>query len=289
MLPAFTARTDKAGNVPALRNRFGFIDLPSSARHTCTMEYDISRLLDDWEYQPGQVVVRRFKGKDGKDKIQLRVDLGLLQMNAEGRPDGKRPFGHPSLLEYHTSRLYKYVAAHGGSDEGFKLNAEDCAKMQLEALQYHHRYICLLQLEDHSSVIRDAERNLSVFDFVSKHAENEELAWSLQQFRPQLLMVLTRARGSQALEAKDYTMAIQHVEHGLEEIRAFYREHGRSEGAESSPEVQSLETWLGEIRAHRPLSRREKLERALQEAVSSEDYEKAAKMRDALRNLKPAE
>ena len=54
----------------------------------------------------------------------------------------------------------------------------------LEALQYHHRYICLLQLEDHSSVIRDAERNLSVFDFVTKHAENEELAWSLQQFAP---------------------------------------------------------------------------------------------------------
>jgi UvrB/uvrC motif len=253
------------------------------------MEYDISRLLDEWEYQPGQVVVRRFKGKDGKDKIQLRVDLGLLQMNAEGRPDGKRPFGHPSLLEHHTARLYKYVAAHDGSDDGFKLNAEDCAKLQLEALQYHHRYICLLQLEDHSAVIRDAERNLSVFDFVSKHAENEELAWSLQQFRPQLLMILTRARGSEALEAKDYTLAVQHVEQGLEQIRTFYREHGRSDAADSSPEVQSLETWLGEIRSRRPLSRREKLERALQDAVNSEDYEKAAKMRDALRNLKPAE
>jgi len=223
------------------------------------MDFDISRLLEDWDYQPGQVVVRRFKGKDGKEKIQLRVDLGLLQMNAEGRP------------------------------EGFKLNAEDCAKLQLEALQFHHRYICLLQLEDHSAVIRDAERNLRVFDFVSKHAENEELAWSLQQFRPQLLMVLTRARGSEALQAKDYALAIQHVEEGVEQIRAFYREHSRSEAAESGPEVQSLETWLGEIRARRPLSRREKLERALQDAVRTEDYEKAAKMRDALKNLKPAE
>ena len=253
------------------------------------MDFDISRLLDDWDYQPGQVVVRRFKGKDGKQKIQLRVDLGLLQMNAEGRPDGKRPFAHPSLLEYHKARLYKYVAAHDGSDEGFKLNAEDCAKLQLEALQYHHRYICLLQLEDYSAVIRDAERNLTVFDFVSKHAENEELAWSLQQFRPQLLMVLTRARGSEALQVKDYALAIQHVEEGLEQIRTFYREHARSDAAEAGPEVQSLEAWLGEIRSHRPLSRREKLERALQDAVRSEDYEKAAKMRDALKNLKPAE
>jgi hypothetical protein len=253
------------------------------------MDFDISQLLDHWQYQPGQVVVRRFKAKDGKEKLQLRVDLGLLQMNAEGRPDGKRPFGHPSLLEYYQARLYKYVAAHDGSDEGFQLNAEDCTKLQLEALQYHHRYICLLQLEDHSAVIRDAERNLNVFDFVSKHAESEELAWSLQQFRPQLLMVLTRARGSEALKVNDYTMAIQHIEAGLEEIRAFYREHGRSDASESCPEVQSLEAWLEEIRTQRPLSRREKLERALQDAVRSEDYEKAAKMRDELRNLKPAE
>lgn len=253
------------------------------------MDFDISQLLDHWQYQPGQVIVRRFKAKDGKEKIQLRVDLGLLQMNAEGRPDGKRPFGHPSLLEYYQARLYKHVAAHDGSDEGFQLNAEDCAKLQLEALQYHHRYICLLQLEDHSAVIRDAERNLNVFDFVSKHAENEELAWSLQQFRPQLLMVLTRARGSEAVKANDYSMAIQHIEAGLEQIRAFYREHGRSEASESGPEVQSLEAWLEEIRAERPLSRREQLERALQDAVRAEDYEKAAKMRDALRNLKSAE
>jgi hypothetical protein len=253
------------------------------------MDFDISHLLEQWEYEPGQVVVRRFKAKNGKEKIQLRVDLGLLQMNAEGRPDGKRPYGHSSLLDYYRARLHKYVAAHDGSDEGFKLKAEDCARLQFEALQYHHRYICLLQLEDHGGVVRDAERNLAVFDFVTKHAESEEMAWSLQQFRPQLLMVLTRARGSQALKVDDYSMAIQHVEDGLEQIRTFYREHGRSDTSDASPEVQSLENWLEEIRAKRPLSRREQLEHDLHEAVTREDYEKAARVRDALRNLKPAE
>ena len=233
--------------------------------------------------------MRRFKAKDGREKIQLRVDLGLLQMNAEGRPDGKRPFGHPSLFEYYRARLHRYVAAHDGSDEGFKLKPEDCARLQLEALQYHHRYICLLQLEDHAGVIRDAERNLAVFDFVSQHAESEELAWSLQQFRPQLLMVLTRARAAQALQSDDYAMAVQQIEEGLEKIRAFCHEHGRGDAAETSGEVQSLESWLEEIRAKRPLSRREKLERALHEAINREDYERAAKVRDELRSLKPAE
>jgi hypothetical protein len=253
------------------------------------MDFDISQLLENWEYQPGQVVVRRFKGQDGKEKIQLRVDLGLLQMNAEGRPDGKRPFGYASLYEYFQARLYKHVAGHGGSDEGFKLKAEDCAKLQLEALQFHHRYICLLQLEDYAGVIRDAERNLAVFDFVEKHAETEELAWSLRQFQPQLLMILIRARGSQALQAQDYTLAIRLVEEGLEQIRAFYRETAGAEAAEQSGETVALEDWLTEIRAKRPLSRRERLERALTEAVRSEDYERAAKVRDELKNLGPEE
>src|SRR5438132_7100863 len=250
------------------------------------MDYDISHLLDQWEYQPGQVVVRRFKGKDGRDRIQLRVDLGLLQMFAEGRPDGRRPFGQPSLFEHHQARLYKYVAAHNGSDEGFRLKPEEVAKLQLEALQYHHRYICLLQLEDYAAVIRDAERNLAVFEFVGKHAANEDLAWALRQFQPQLLMILTRAQGTQALQGDDYAMAIQYVEEGTEKIRSFYRDHSRGELADQSGEVQSLENWLEEIRSKRPLSPREKLERALHDAVTSENYEKAAQVRDALKNLK---
>jgi hypothetical protein len=253
------------------------------------MDFDISHLLEHWEYQPGQVVVRRFKAKDGQEKIQLRVDLGLLQMNAEGRPDGKRPFGYTSLLEYHQARLYKHLAAHEGSDEGFLLKPEECAKLQLEALQYHHRYICLLQLEDYAGVIRDAERNLAVFDFVEKHAESDELAWSLRQFQPQLLMILTRARGAQALKSDDYTQAFRLIDEGLEQIRAFYREHANAEAAEQSSEILSLEDWLEEVRARRPLSQRERLERALNEAVKNENYEKAAQVRDELKNLESAE
>jgi hypothetical protein len=253
------------------------------------MDFDISRLLEDWDYEPGQVVVRRFKAKDGTQKIQLRVDLGVLQMNAEGRPDGKKPFGNTSLLEYHQSRLYKHLAAHAGSASGFKLNAEDCAKLQLEALQYHHRYICLLELGDFAGVVRDAERNLAVFDFVAQHAESDDLAWSLRQFEPQLLLILTRARGAQALKAEDFRLAVESVEDGIERIRAFYSNCPQPEAAEQSSEILSLEEWLEQIRSKRPLSRREKLERALNEAVRLENYEQAARVRDELRSLKPTE
>lgn len=253
------------------------------------MVFDISHLLDGWDYVPGQVVVRRFVGKDGREKIQLRVDLGILQMNAEGRPDGKRPYGHPSLLEFHEARLKQHRAQHDGNDEGFSLKAEDCSRLQVEALQFHHRYICLLQLEDYPAALRDTARNLKVFDFVQRYAESDEMAWALQQFRPQLLMIDTRARATQSLKAGSYSSAISHVEAGIEGIREFYQEFGRTDLTEHSAEIQTLEQWLEDLRRQRPLTRREQLELDLSEALQREDYETAARVRDELRNLEASE
>jgi hypothetical protein len=254
------------------------------------MSFDISPLLDQWDYQPGQVVVRKFRGNDGLEKIQLRVDLGLLQMNAQGRPDGKHPYGRESLLEYYQAQLEKFRQERRGDEQAFRLTPEDCARLQQEAIQYHHRYICLFQLEDYDGVLRDTDRNLKVFDFVQRHAGSEEIAWALQQFRPQLLMMRIRARGAVALKANRYDQVLQLVESGLEEIRQFYREHERLDLMEQSGEILSLESWVQEIQKEmqtkRPVSPRERLEHALSEAVRNEDYEKAAEVRDALRNLK---
>ena len=263
------------------------------------MKFDISRLLDTWEYKPGQVQVRRLKGRDGVHKIQLRLDLGILQMNAEGRPDGKRPLAHESLFHHFVSQLEKHRAAHDGSDEDFALNAEDCARLQQEAIQYHHRYICFYQLGDYAAVIRDTTRNLEVFDFVDEFAETDELSWALQQFRPQLLLMVTRAKGMIALEKKEFAAAAREVETGIAALREFYTAFERPDLAEQSGEIHSLEQWLenlrnnSEKRSDKPegepplvLTERQKLERALQDAVSREDYEQAARVRDALKNLK---
>lgn len=247
------------------------------------MNFDISNLLENWDYQPGQIIVRKLTGRDGTGKIQLRVDLGLLQMNAEGRPDGKRPMGHPSLFEYQEVRLKKHMEEHGG-DDNFRLKGDDCAKLQLEALQFHHRYICLLELQDFDAVVRDTSRNLAVFNFVARYAESEELAWALQQFRPQLLLIQVRAKAGKKLAAKRHRDAIQEIEHGIAEIKQFYSESGRGD-TEPSAEAQYLQTWMNEINSARPLTKREKLELALSEAVRDENYEKAAEVRDKLRNL----
>ena len=253
------------------------------------MSFDISHILEQWDYQPGQVAVRRFAGKDGVEKIQLRLDLGVLQMNSEGRPDGKRPLGHASLYDYYQSRLYKHLVANGGNDTGFKIKAEDCAKLQFEALQYYQRHNCLWQLEDYAGVMRDTERNIAVCEFAQKHAESEDLSWTLQQFKPQLLMMHTRARATETLRRTIIPRPSSRLRKASSASANFTAKMPATNRRNKTPNCISLKNWLEEVRAHRPLTEREKLERDLNDAVSNEDYEKAAQVRDALRNLKPTE
>ena len=103
------------------------------------MSKDIQPLLDDWPCEPGQLCVRKIRGNDGRVKVQLRVEMGILQMDVTGRPDGQQPEGYESLLHY-----YKAQAKKRGTED-FVLDSESCMALQMEALQYYHRRISFLE------------------------------------------------------------------------------------------------------------------------------------------------
>lgn len=65
-----------------------------------TMIRDITAILEEWPFEPGQISARMIQAEDGEPRIQIRLDLGLLQMHTEGRPDGQEPNGFRSLLDY---------------------------------------------------------------------------------------------------------------------------------------------------------------------------------------------
>src|SRR5437660_10435477 len=127
------------------------------------MSLDLNDLLRDWPHEPGQIKVRKILGSDGHEKVQLRIDLGLIQMEMNGRPDGQKPHGSESLLDYHKAMAKEKE----DSGEGYVLTAEEVAELQQEGIQYYHRYISLFQINDFIGVIRDTQRNLELFDFVS--------------------------------------------------------------------------------------------------------------------------
>ena len=68
--------------------------------------------------------MRVVPGDDGREKIQLRIDMGLLQMEIDGRPDGTRPEGAASWLDYYFQKQRAHDAAHPDS-ASFELSEED--------------------------------------------------------------------------------------------------------------------------------------------------------------------
>ena len=243
------------------------------------MNLDLNNLLRDWPHEPGQIKVRKILGMDGREKLQLRIDLGLIQMDVAGRPDGQRPNDAESLLIHH-QQLARQKEREG---QTYTLTADECGELQQEGIQYYHRYISFFQLNDFSGVIRDTQRNLDLFDFISKYAEREELGTAMEQFRPYVLMMNTRARASLELEKDDFPATVRLIEEGREKIITVYQEIGNPELADKSPEVTFLDEWLEEVRAKRPLTKLELMQREMDNAIASEAYEKAAQLRDAIR------
>src|SRR5256885_3582181 len=93
---------------------------------------DISVILKGWDYESGTINVRKVAGLDGSPKLQLRLDLGLLQMELTGRPDGQRPHGSESLLDYQESLLRDHQRRNG-TDLAFSLSSEQCQSLRDEA------------------------------------------------------------------------------------------------------------------------------------------------------------
>jgi len=247
----------------------------------CAMSLDLNTLLKDWPHESGAIKVRKIIGLDGREKLQLRIDLGVLQMEATGRPDGTRPHGCESLLSYHQQRATR--ATQRG--ETYELSAEECTELQQEGIQYYHRYLSLFQINEFAGVVRDTQRNLDLFDFVTAHSGREELGWSLQQFRPYVLMMNTRAKASILLAAGKFIEAMREIERGRDAIIEFFQRSNFPELAGKSSEVAFLEEWLQEVRAKRPLSKLEIMQREMEKAIASELYERAAELRDAIRIL----
>ena len=252
-------------------------------------------------------------------------------MNIDGRPDGLRPFGYASLLEYFETRLddaRDFPAQTDDADEdspydppandavgfeaeafdtggtpptGFDAGDEDegdeepkpsvgldhdaCRALREEAAQYYHRYVALLVLEDFEGVIRDTSRNLRVADLCRDHAEDDRDRFMLEQVRPYIIMMRTRALAGQALKDEVPKAAIAAVDEGLDALRRHYESHDQPEEFEKSSEAQSLRQMRDALVPKLPVSQKTELRDRLHEAIKKENYELAAILRNELRML----
>lgn len=247
---------------------------------------DITPVLRGWDYEPGTINVRKVSGLDGSPKLQMRQDLGLLQMEMTGRPDGRRPHGYESLLEYFETQLSDHRRRHAGREEGFHLSRNQCQSLRDESMMYYWRYLSLFVLEDFAGVVRDTARNIRVLDMCGKFAVDEQDQLVLEQYRPYILMMNTRAQASIEASEKRYADALRTIDKGLAGIKDFFERFAQEEAFSEANEVRVLKRLAREIRKKLPVNPLERLERRLDKAVREERYEDAADLRDRITELK---
>ncbi len=232
----------------------------------------IDRILEDWAYDPQTVNVRIVRADDGREVIQMRVDMGLLQMETTGRPDGHRPHGCQTYYDYLVKLAFR--------DEDFELTEEQCQEADREFAQFYHRRMCWLTLEEYSRALADADHTLVLMDFCAEHSPDESWTMSHEQYRPFVLFHRIQAAALEQLKRQSPEAAVHTLNVGLEELRELFADHDAEEMFEDSELAVRLSDLRESLRAQYHVGRT--LQERLQDAVAEEKYELAAQLRDEL-------
>ncbi|MEX2113517.1 MAG: UvrB/UvrC motif-containing protein [Pirellulales bacterium] len=235
--------------------------------------HDIDRILKDWPYEPGEISARVVRAGDGREVLQMRVEMGVLQLEVEGRPDGQHPSGADTYFEY-----LQGVAAKAGDD--FELNPQQCLEADREFMQYYHRRVCWLALREFRRATKDADHTLAFMDFVRDHSPNEEWTLSHEQYRPFVLFHRVQASTLAQLEEQGPEDAVQELDRGMTQFQTLFEEFEADDDFEDDELVRRLVELRDTLREQYDL--KPTLNEQLAKAVETEQYELAARLRDEI-------
>ena len=140
-------------------------------------------LFNQWPYEFGEVAARRVRGADGREVVQLRVEMGVLQMEIEGRPDGTRPGGYPTCADWLSSRAQS-------EGEEFVLDDRRCVEIDRE-------FVRGLPLDAENAAITSSIVGLAhslAFEVVAEGVETEAEEEFLQSLRCDVVQGFLHAR-----------------------------------------------------------------------------------------------
>ena len=229
-------------------------------------------MLSKWPFDPNLLNVRLVKGRDGRDVIQMRIDMGILQMETTGRPDGSEVNGYATVLEYLQDRRL--------SDSEYELDEDDAGEVDREFMQFYHRRISWLRLAYYHRAVMDADHTLQLMDLTTEISPDEEWAQTHEQYRPFVLFHRTQADALGHLEEDTPENAVQAINTGLETMRQFFLKHDAEEHFEGDELVVRLIELRESLRKEYEVG--STLKEKLAQAVENEQYELAAQLRDEL-------
>ncbi len=239
-----------------------------TARHQ-----DIDQILQTWAYHSGAISARKLRTDSGREVVQMGIEMGVLQMEVGGRPDGRHPEGAETYLDY-------LIRQNDASAEPLALTDEQRAELDREFVQYYHRRICWLALRDFGRAVADADHTLAMMDFAAAHSSDEQWTVGHEQYRPFVLFHRTQAAALAALEQAGADSAVEEINRGLDQLHSVFRHVEAEEQFDVDEQVAQLLQLKEWLRAEYHVG--QTLEEQLAEAVATEQYERAAQLRDQI-------
>lgn len=235
---------------------------------------DLTEILRSWDEVPRSMQVRIVTADDGRPLLQRRIEMGVVQMELSGRPDGARPYGLESILEAFRTR--------GPSPQ---LSDADLAEALSEARQYLHRALALASLAEIDAAGRDAAHAREVLS-IGIGSRRDPDARAAASIRAQAIVLWVRAEVARAMRDHGSSRAIDAIDQGLIDLgEALGGDPGTAAALQGAPEL--LRALRASLVLKLPSSQREEMRRRLEAAIQVENFELAAILRDELRLMGP--
>lgn len=235
-------------------------------------DQDIDNLLQEWVFDPFGHNVRKIEAGD-RMVLQMRIEMGVLQLETEDRPDGWKPEGFSTYLAYQQSRTIE--------NPELVLEEKECLEVDREFAQFYHRRVCWLQLKEFANAVKDADHTLALMDFCKLHSPSEEWTLSHEQYRPFVLYHRTQAQAMELVQRDNGAeFAIEEINSGLDKIHELFVAFEAEEQFEEDELVVRLREFRESLRDRYEIGKT--LQEQLADAVAAEQYEVAARIRDKM-------
>lgn len=254
------------------------------------MTLDLNTITTDWPYPTEGVCARVVTAEDGRSFLQMRIELGVLQMFPDGRPDGDR---------YRTSECALHFVQKA-MNRGRTLDEQDWSELKRELQQFNYRRVAFTSLAEEALEKADTvDAQAHLLRCVRDIDHCIQVIKAMEEGRsdgagPQALLIPTLIfnRSKQLAQLRmiegRQEEAIEEAEAGAKALERFFSEQSDDGGDEEvNPGVQQLRALADQLRkAPDPES---ELRGQLEQAVEREDFEAAARLRDQLRGIEKPE
>ena len=233
------------------------------------------RLLQQWPHDHHTLDVRLVALGD-REVLQMRVDLGVLQMELYERPDGQRPYGAPTLYEHLLDRSHLEAAE-------FTMDETLCGEVDREFMQFYHRRISWLRLERYAQAERDSNHTLALMDFCREHATDDLWMATHEHYRPLVMFHRAQAAALAELQRNGAEPAVVVLDCHVAMLQRVFDEQGHGAAIDQQEMLHQLQGLRESLTSKFTL--RDQLEAELKTAIEEEEFEAAARLRDVLREL----